>query len=161
MLARAERGTNEELLTVVPDRIHAHGERLWRASVSRTRVSGFHQVRRFKKSTKLNKERKNGTAAGGPQPCPNAAEGRCTGASSSCRCDCTPAASDPLVSAVVFSQSHPHHTRHRCQLCASQEVSTTLLHIGVPHLVEYVTPDGLFSVDIALRNGAQVCGAAS
>lgn len=31
-----------------------------------------------------------------------------------------------------------------------------LLRIGVPHLVEYVTPDGLFSVDIALRNGAQV-----
>ncbi len=36
-----------------------------------------------------------------------------------------------------------------------QEVSATLLRIGVPHLVEYVTPDGLFSVDIALRNGAQ------
>ena len=38
-----------------------------------------------------------------------------------------------------------------------QEVSAVLLRIGVPHLVEYVTPDGLFSVDIALRNGAQVC----
>jgi hypothetical protein len=37
-----------------------------------------------------------------------------------------------------------------------QEVSATLLHIGVPHLVEYVTPDGLFSIDIALRNGSQV-----
>lgn len=35
-------------------------------------------------------------------------------------------------------------------------MSATLLHIGVPHLVEYVTPDGLFSIDIALRNGNQV-----
>lgn len=45
MLARSERGTEEELLTVLPDRIHAHGELLWKASVSRIRVSGFHQVR--------------------------------------------------------------------------------------------------------------------
>ena len=41
-------------------------------------------------------------------------------------------------------------------LCALQEVSSALLRMGVPHLVEYVTPDGLFSVDIALRNGNQV-----
>ncbi len=30
-----------------------------------------------------------------------------------------------------------------------------LLRMGVPHLVEYVTPDNLFSIDIALRNGTQ------
>lgn len=45
---------------------------------------------------------------------------------------------------------------HNPGLAGSQEVSATLLHIGVPHLVEYVTPDGLFSIDIALRNGNQV-----
>ncbi len=44
MLARTERGTNEELLSALPDKIHHHGEALWKASVSRTRVSGFHQV---------------------------------------------------------------------------------------------------------------------
>jgi hypothetical protein len=44
MLARSERGTEEELLTVLPDRIQAHGERLWKASVSRIHVSSFHLV---------------------------------------------------------------------------------------------------------------------
>jgi hypothetical protein len=46
---------------------------------------------------------------------------------------------------------------HELYLVELQEVSATLLHIGVPHLVEYLTPDGLFSIDIALRNGNQVC----
>jgi hypothetical protein len=44
MLARSERGTEEELLTVLPDRIQAHGERLWKASVTRIHVSSFHLV---------------------------------------------------------------------------------------------------------------------
>ena len=45
MLARSERGTEEELLTVLPGRIQAHGERLWKATVSQIHVSSFHLVR--------------------------------------------------------------------------------------------------------------------
>ena len=45
MLARSERGTDEEQLTVLPDKIHTHGEALWKASVNNTTVSSFHQVR--------------------------------------------------------------------------------------------------------------------
>ena len=55
------------------------------------------------------------------------------------------------MSHVAISASQP-----LSPLCALQEVSSALLRMGVPHLVEYVTPDGLFSVDIALRNGNQV-----
>ena len=51
---------------------------------------------------------------------------------------------------------HVGRLDHDPGLAESQEVSATLRHIGVPHLVEYVTPDGLFSIDIALRNGNQV-----
>ena len=45
MLARSERGTEEELLAVLPGRIQAHGERLWKATVSQIHVSSFHLVR--------------------------------------------------------------------------------------------------------------------